>query len=290
MARRYGGRFSPGSGPGAAPTEPEVRRRPMAARSNLLFAAPFALLPGAFFGSPTELAAGLAAFAALEGAAWLTREGLRAQAAYEARAVARRPAVPRKILGSLATGAGLFAAGLGWGDGLLPPVLLALLGGGLHLGAFGPDPLRNKAAPDADPYESGRVARVVDEAEALLAEMRAAIEPLRQRRLAERVERFQGTARRMFREVEADPRDLTAARRYLGVYLRGARDATVKFAEYWRKGRDEGARADWEALMDDLETNFAARTERLMIGSREGLDIEIEVLRERLEREGVRTG
>ena len=41
--------------------------------------------------------------------------------------------------------------------------------------------------------------------------------------------------------------------------------------------------------MDDLEASFAARRERLAIGSREGLDIEIEVLRERLEREGVRT-
>lgn len=289
MARRYRGRHSPGAAKGAAPP-PRLRRRPMAARSNLLFAAPVLLLPGAFFGSPEELAAGLAAFAALEAGAWFTREGLRAHAAYDARTVARRPAIPRKIIGSLATGAGLFAAGFGWGDGLLAGLLLGLTGGGLHLAAFGPDPLRNKAAPDADPHEAGRVARVVDEAEAHLAAMRAAVEPLRQRGLSERVERFASTARRLFREVEADPRDLSAARRYLGVYLQGARDATVKFAEYWTKSRDEGARRDWEALMDDLETDYAARTERLMIGSREGLDIEIEVLRERLEREGVRTG
>lgn len=294
MARRFGGRHSPGvrAGAGAAKdaAPPALRRRPMAARSNLLFAAPVLLLPGAFFGSPEELAAGLAAFAALEGGAWFTREGLKAQAAYDARAVARRPAIPRKILGSLATGAGLLAVGFGWGDGLLSGLLLGLTGGGLHLAAFGPDPLRDKAAPDADPADAGRVARVVDEAEAHLAAMRAAVEPLRQRSLSERVERFAATARRLFREVESDPRDLSAARRYLGVYLQGARDATVKFAEYWTRSRDEDARRDWEALMDDLETDYAARTERLMIGSREGLDIEIEVLRERLEREGVRTG
>lgn len=290
MARRFGGRFSPGAG-GTAGAEPEPpRRRPMAARSNLLFAAPALLLPGAFLGSPEELAAGLVAFAALEGGAWFTREGLKAQAAFDARAVARRPAIPRKILGSLATGAGLFAVGAGWGDGLLAGLLLGLTGGGLHLAAFGPDPLRDKAAAGADPRDGARVARVVDEAEAHLAAMRAAVEPLRQRGVSERVERFALTARRLFREIEADPRDLSAARRYLGVYLQGARDATEKFAEYWRKSRDERARADWEALMDDLETDYAARTERLMIGSREGLDIEIEVLRERLEREGARTG
>ena len=287
MARRFGGRYSPGSA--GAPAEPGLRRRPMAARTNLLFAAPFAMLPGAFFGSPAELAAGLAGFALLEGAAWLTREGVKAHAAFEARAVARRPAIPRKIMGSVAAAAGLFAAGLGWGDGLAPPILLALAGGGLHLFAFGPDPLRSKAAPDADPHQSERVARAVDEAETFVTQMMAAVAPLRRRGLAERVDRFRATARRLFREVEADPRDLSAARRYLGVYLQGARDATVKFAEYYAKSGDEAARRDWEALMDDLETDFAARTERLMIESRQGLDIEIDVLRERLEREGVRT-
>ena len=259
----------------------------MAARSNLLFAAPFLLLPGAFLGSPEALATGLGAFALLEGGAWLTREGLRAQAAYMARAVARRPAVPRKMLGSLATAAGLGTAGLD--AGLAPAALLGITGGALHLMAFGPDPLRDKAPPDADPAQSSRVARTIEEAEGLLAEIRAAVEPLRRRELTERVERFARAARRLFREVEADPRDLSAARRYLGVYLQGARDASLKFADYYRKSRDEEARRDWEVLMDDLEGSFAARSERLAIGSREGLDIEIEVLRERLEREGVRT-
>ena len=283
MARRYGGKFSPGATTAEAPA---IRRRPMAARSNLLFAAPFLLLPGAFIGSAEGLATGLAAFGLLEAAAWLTREGLSAQAAYEARTVARRPAIPRKIMGSLATALGLGAAGLG--DGALSAALLGLAGGALHFGAFGPDPLADKSAPDADPYESSRVAKVVDEAEAHIAAMRAAVTPLRDRRMTERVDRFETTAERMFREVESDPRDLVAARRYLGVYLQGARDATIKFVDYWKRSRDEGARRDWESLMDDLETNFAARTERLAIGNREGLDIEIEVLRERLEREGVR--
>ena len=288
MARRYGGRYSPGGRSDDGAPEVERRRLPKAARSNLLFAAPFALLPGAFLGPPEALATGLGAFALLEGSAWLTREGLRAHAAYAARALARRPAVPRKILGSLGTAAGLGVAGLDAGP--VAALLMGLVGGGLHLAAFGPDPLADKVAEGADPHQSGRVARVLEEAEAHLARMRDAVAPLRERSLSERVERFEATVRRLFREVESDPRDLSAARRYLGVYLQGARDATVKFADYFSKSRDAEARRDWETLMDELETDYAARTERLMIGNREGLDIEIEVLRERLEREGVRTG
>ena len=68
----------------------------------------------------------------------------------------------------------------------------------------------------------------------------------------------------------------------------GARDATVKFAEVYDRTQDETARADYEALLTDLETNFIARTDTLLEGDREGMDIEIKVLRDRLQREGVK--
>ena len=103
-----------------------------------------------------------------------------------------------------------------------------------------------------------------------------------------RVEAFQKTARDLFRTVEEDPRDLTGARRYMSVYLRGARDATAKFADIWSRSRDAQARADYAALLDDLEQNFAARTRQMLANDRTDLTVEIEVLRERLRREGVR--
>jgi 5-bromo-4-chloroindolyl phosphate hydrolysis protein len=92
-------------------------------------------------------------------------------------------------------------------------------------------------------------------------------------------------ARNLFRTVEADPRDLTAARRYLSVYLMGARDATVKFADLYARNRDPKAREDYLNLLDDLETTFADRSRRLLSDNRTDLDVEIDVLRERLKRE-----
>jgi len=41
-------------------------------------------------------------------------------------------------------------------------------------------------------------------------------------------------------------------------------------------------------LLDDLSGNFAARTEKLLHDDRSDLDIEIGVLRDRLQREGIR--
>jgi hypothetical protein len=91
----------------------------------------------------------------------------------------------------------------------------------------------------------------------------------------------------MFRQVEADPRDLNAARRYLGVYLQGARDATVQFVDLYARNRDPQIRADYVTFLDDLENNFAKRTRAMLTDDRSNLDIEIEVLRERLDRENL---
>ena len=99
------------------------------------------------------------------------------------------------------------------------------------------------------------------------------------------MEAFQATAREMFRTVEEDPRDLTQARKYLTVYLQGARDATLKYANLHATARDYTARSDYLALLNDLETNFAARTQKMLVSDRGDLDVEIEVLRDRLARE-----
>jgi len=94
----------------------------------------------------------------------------------------------------------------------------------------------------------------------------------------------------MFRTLEDDPRDLGASRQYLGVYLMGLRDATVKFADLYARKPDPGACADYTALLDDLEANFTAQTAKLLQADRSDLDIQIEVLRDRLKQEGVAPG
>ncbi|MGD9865209.1 MAG: 5-bromo-4-chloroindolyl phosphate hydrolysis family protein, partial [Pseudodonghicola sp.] len=68
----------------------------------------------------------------------------------------------------------------------------------------------------------------------------------------------------------------------------GARDATIKFADLYARDHDAQARADYGALLDDLEQNFAARTRKMLQNDRSDLTIEIDVLRDRLQREGVR--
>ena len=292
MAQRYGGEFSPeGKTDNARPAPKSpfagAKRTRAGGRVNLLFLAPFPLIWKAFTSSPVLMAQYLVAFGVLILAAWMTREGIKAQEAYDARSIAKRPALPRKMLGAALTGIGLAIVGFA-GHGLIEAVIFAVLGAALHIFSFGTDPMRDKGAEGIDAFQSDRVARAVDEGEKYLAAMEDAALRAEERDVNKRIKQFQATARDMFRTVENDPRDLTAARKYLGVYLMGARDATVKFADFYARTRDLQAKYDYLRLLDDLEENFAAQTEKMLDDNRTDLDIEIDVLRDRLAREGVR--
>lgn len=248
-------------------------------------ATPFLLT--APFHDATGMAANLAAFGIVAGGMWMTRQGLQAEAAYDARRVARRPAIPRKLFGGILTGLGL-AVGTAEPSALAPAAVMGVTGSILHWLAFGSDPMRDKGMEGVDSFQQDRVAKMVETAEAHLRGMSEAILRTGDRRLEARVGMFAATARSLFDVIERDPGALSAARRYLGVYLQGARDATVKFADLYAQTRDARARTDYEALLNDLEASFNALTQRLHDGGRTDMDIEIEVLRDRLAREGVR--
>lgn len=293
MAQKFGGKYSPddrGGGPAKNSSFPAQHVERHVLKVNLLFFAPLPLLLGGFSalksGATAALLGYLAAFISLILAAWLLREGLKAEAAFNARTSARRPAFPRKIFASVLTGIGVALACQITADAILA-VVLGVISSALHGFSFGIDPLKNKGMEGFDEFANERVAKAVEEAEKSVSDMTAAIAGIKDRGLEHRVDQFARSARDMFRTVEEDPRDLAQSRKYLGVYLRGAREATLKFVDLYQKNRDPNIRTDYEALLSDLERNFEARRAELLLDDQSDLDIEIEVLRERLEAEGV---
>lgn len=288
MAQRFGGKYSADGRQSVSPRATRAEVNPVGGRANALFIPPILLVFMSLNDGALGLVLGLMAATVLSGAALLLREGLKAEAAYRARKVAERPALPRKILAAALTGSGVALAAYKNDPGVLAPVLYGIAALGLHVAAFGIDPLTSKGMEGVDSYQKGRVARVVDEAEQHLASMTAALLRISDRPVQDRLAQFQTTARTLIRTVEEDPRDLTGARKYLSVYLLGARDATIKFADIYANTRDSQARDDYLALLDDLDKNFAARTQKSLLEDKTDLNIEIEVLRERLSREGVR--
>ena len=295
MARRFGGRFSPGSGPErGAPAPAPFRNRPAARvsiRARLMFLWPlpllFAGLGAIGRGAAGEMVAELGGFFGLTLSAWLLNEGLRAEAAYEARAVARPPAIPRKLFAAVLTGASVFAVGLLSLDySLVSAAAFGAVGALAQAAAFGLDPMKKKGI-EGDDFTSERVARAIDQAEALVRDTVAAAARLGDRRLEGRVDRLADQAREVLRAIEADPRDLARSRSFIHVYLRGLRDATVKLADLLARRPDPVAQAQYEALVGDLEQSFATQRAGLLEGNRTDLEVEIEVLRDRLQQDGL---
>lgn len=299
MAKRYGGRYSPD--PAARPAQPEdlrpprpreAPRVPRTGRTVAITVAATPLLIGAFAGDAIHMGRNFAGFAIIAFAMFMTREGLAAEYVYDQRRVSRRPAIPRKLFGMVLTGLGLAVSAYEVGMGLAAPLVLCVIGMALHRLGFGGDPMRDKGMEGFDGIQQDRVIRITEEGEAYLKAMTEASLRLRDRQLEARIAGFAATARELFRNVQDNPASLAPARRYLGVYLLGARDATVKFADQYASQTDPEARAamrkDYEALLADLEENFTARSQAVLEGGREDLDIEVQVLRERLAREGVR--
>jgi hypothetical protein len=296
MAERYGGKYSPGGAPpGTAAAPPPFRSgraRRVSLRARLMFLLPlpllFAGIGAAFRGSAAEMLGELGAFAGLMLSIWLLNEGLRAEEAYAARTVARPPALPRKLFAAALTGASVFLAGLAsLGQGPLAALVFGLVAGAAQVLAFGIDPMKKKGLEGVDEFATDRVARAIDQAEALVRQVTDAAKRIGDRRLEGRIERLCDQARAVFRAVEQDPRDLSRARTFLNVYLLGLRDATVKFADIWGRSRDPQARSQYEALIGDLEASFAKHRTDLLADDRSGLDIEIAVLRERLQQDGL---
>lgn len=294
MAQEFGGKFSPG-GPGkpAPGSHVQASGKPKATvRARLMFFAPLPLLFTGFgqitAGNPGGIIRDFGAFAVLFAAAWVLREGQKAEAAFDARTSAHRPAFPRKIFAALLSGTGVVLAASS-ASGLVFPLVLGGFAALLHLVAFDVDPLKNKGMEGIDGFANQRVNLAISEAQAYVDAMNRSIGKLKDRHLQKRLDEFAGSARAMFRNLEQDPRDLTAARKYLSVYLMGARDATVKFVDLYQKNPDPGIRSDYETLLDELEKNFSAQRQEMLLDDRTDLDVEIELLRDRLRSEGVNT-
>lgn len=274
-------------------------------RSVLLFLLPTPLLFAIFgaigAGAPVRLLLLLAAYASLMLGAWLAREGQRAHAEYDAREIASPPAYPRKLLAAGLAGIGVGLATwvgssaetlLALGGQMVASVVFAVVTAGAHVLAFGIDPMKAKGMAGTTQIHAAEIERVTEaigKAEAKLDRIEEMARRLRDREIAQRVHNLNEQVRQMIAMVEKDPRDMGRARRYLGVYLQGAEDSLRKYAEAREHGsNDEEIRQQVLGMLTDLEASFARGRETLLADDRIDLEVEIEVLRDRLGQESVR--
>ena len=322
--KRFGGQHSPGgakpagsaSANNASNAKPAGGRAPanqfrgrkasqVDPRTVILFVLPTPLLLAALSaigsGAALHMVFLLAAYGCLMLGAWLVYEGQRAHAEYDAREIARAPAMPRKIIAAGLAGIGVFLASwigaaptglLQMGGQFITSTIFGAAAVGAHVLAFGIDPLRAKGLDGVAGIHAAELERVtaaLDKAEGKLKRIEELADGLRDREISDRVHHLNQTVRQMIEMVEKDPRDLSRAKRYLGTYLKGAEDAMRKYAgQADHFAEDPTIRTSFLEMWSDLEASFNRGKETLLIDDRTDLEVEIEVLRDRLDQESVR--
>jgi hypothetical protein len=222
----------------------------------------------------------------------LVESGLRAEADYVRRAVATAPRPPRKLLGAVALGLGVFVGSLGATAAGLPLSLLfgALAGVGCVL-AYGTDPAKDKGlAPELARKAGVKTEQVIEaltEAEGKIKDVERSAEQLHNRELTVRLARIVDRARAVLAQIEKDPSDLRRARRFLVTYLDGTRDVVRKYTEQQRDLADTELAENFRHVLETVERVFTEQEEVLKRNETMDLEVQIEVLRTQLEREGV---
>ncbi|HHW75957.1 MAG TPA: hypothetical protein GX399_02835 [Xanthomonadaceae bacterium] len=220
--------------------------------------------------------------------ALLLRRGLLTEAEYGRRRVARAP-WPLKTLGgsviALATGITAW-----FGAGQHPAIavafgLAALLGCYL---SYGFDPRVAKRFTDRDGVDvTDRVLEALTQAEASIAAIEQSTRNIRNAELNSRLRRIVAQARQILTMLEEDPRDLRRARKFLNVYLDGAKQVTEGYAKTHARVVAPELEDNFRRVLATIEDVFQEQQQKLLETDVTDLDVQIEVLTTQLKREGV---
>ncbi|MEM6639120.1 MAG: 5-bromo-4-chloroindolyl phosphate hydrolysis family protein [Pseudomonadota bacterium] len=276
---------------------PEVYKKPAGSgwplQGVLLYLLPLPLVAVALSafsgGDSARLIAALMALGLLWSGAALNRSGLKAEAEFRRRRIAVAPRTPRKTMAAI-----MVALGAGWSAFALAQIgvvssavaaVLALIGTVL---AYGADPRGTKgAAASVAGYSTEEIVAALSEAE---AKVDAIVDAARQITVAEFSQRLRDiaeSARKVIKVIEDDPRDLRRARKFLHVYLDGARDVAHRYAAAPEEARNASLDDNFRDMLGTIESSFDETRARLLENDTLDLDVQIEVLTTRLKKEGV---
>lgn len=247
------------------------------------------LLSGTLFGVAMSVVEGLFLMLLFGTSIWTLTLGLRAQQAYDAAPIARKPKLPLKLgaaaLMGLAVGTTVF-----FRHGLTTEAaLVGLVASGLFVTAFGLDPLKNKGVTGPMAEEALRVNDTLENAATVLKEIEARVATIGDTEVSIGFMGLRRSAERLFHVLREDPERHRDLRRLLGVYLDAARDATERFAILHGAIADADAKARYLGMLDRLRDQFETRTRKYLKDGKSKLDVEIDVLQSRLTTESRRT-
>ena len=240
-------------------------------------------------GESAKLLVTLVALGCLWGGAVLNRSGLRAEAVFKRRRIAAAPRTPRKVIAAILIGIGGFISAAAVAR--FGPINGALAGVAAFAGtllAYGIDPRGDKIAEGSTGgYSTEEIVTALTQAEAKIQAIEESANTIQHPEYSGQLRRIADAARAVLTTIEDDPGDLRRARKFLHVYLDGARSVTTNYARTHEDARNATVDKNFGEMLETIESSFVETRERLLQDDAMDLDVQIEVLTTRLKREGV---
>ena len=241
-------------------------------------------------GEADQLLASISALSLLWLGALLNRSGLRAEVEYKRRKIATAPGTPKKTIAAVLVGGGTFITmAFLVNNGFIVSAVagfLAAIGAMFH---YGVDPRGSKGVTGATHgYTTTEIIEALGSAQAKIDAIDTAARAIPNSEMGQRLRRITDKAREIIAVIEEDPGDLRRARKFLNTYLDGARKVTEGYAKTHQSDSDGELASNFRNVLETIETTFTEQHEHLMQDDVFDLDVQIEVLKTQLEKEGVR--
>ena len=261
-------------------------------RGLLLYFLPASLIPATIIalgkGNLLGIIVNASGFALYFFAAWCLRNGLQAEAALAQSPLTPVPKWPLKMLAAIITA---LATGLVAWLGARHTFLVALMfAGGAFLGmylSYGFDRRQEKKIADTRDYSGNEILRMLEESSKIIRSIEQANDKIRNTELNQRIENICTIADRILAEIESDPRDIRRARKFLNVYLDGARQVTEGYANTHQQNQSGQLEQNFRNVLETIESVFQEQHQKLLEQDVFDLDVKIEVLTTQLKREGI---
>jgi len=256
-------------------------------RGLLLYFLPIALIPATIIalgkGNLLGIIVNASGFALYVFATWCLRKGLQAESP-----ITRTPKLPLKMLAAIITA--LATGMIAWlGAQQTLPVALMFAGGaflGMYL-SYGFDLRQKKKIADAQGYSGDEILRMLEESSLIIRSIEQANDKIRNTELNQRIENICAIADRILAEIESDPRDIRRARKFLNVYLDGAKQVTEGYARTHQQTQSGQLEQNFRNVLETIESVFQEQHQKLLEEDVFDLDVKIEVLTTQLKREGI---
>jgi 5-bromo-4-chloroindolyl phosphate hydrolysis protein len=170
------------------------------------------------------------------------------------------------------------------------PVMAALFAGGALLGMFfsyGLDRRQAIAPASAAGFSSDEIRNILSDAYAIIQDIELASRGIIQTELKHRIVSICDIAESVIAELEADPRGIRRARKFLHVYLDSVLQVVQGYAKTHRQTESQTLEQNFRQALDAIESAFFEQRQKLLEEDVFDLDVKIEVLTQQLKREGI---